>query len=123
MPRGDRTGPQGMGPRTGRAAGYCEGYDAPGCDNSGPGRGYGRGTGGGRGGGGRGRRRGGGRGQGYAWQAPPAPEYGAASAPPAAPADERSFLEQQMAGLKAQVAYLEERLKALAQTSESEKQR
>ncbi|MCF7946089.1 MAG: DUF5320 domain-containing protein, partial [Spirochaetia bacterium] len=27
MPRGDRTGPDGMGPRTGRALGYCSGYD------------------------------------------------------------------------------------------------
>lgn len=30
MPRGDRTGPTGMGPRSGRAAGYCAGYDTPG---------------------------------------------------------------------------------------------
>lgn len=30
MPRGDRTGPAGMGPRTGRAAGYCAGYSTPG---------------------------------------------------------------------------------------------
>jgi len=26
MPGGDRTGPMGMGPMTGRAAGYCGGY-------------------------------------------------------------------------------------------------
>ena len=30
MPRGDRTGPEGFGPMTGRAAGYCGGYDEPG---------------------------------------------------------------------------------------------
>ncbi len=30
MPRGDRTGPWGAGPMTGRAAGYCAGYPAPG---------------------------------------------------------------------------------------------
>jgi hypothetical protein len=48
MPRGDRTGPQGMGPRTGRAAGYCAGYDVPGYANPVPGRGYGMGYGGGR---------------------------------------------------------------------------
>ena len=29
MPRGDGTGPAGFGPMTGRAAGYCAGYDAP----------------------------------------------------------------------------------------------
>ncbi|NLE11032.1 MAG: DUF5320 domain-containing protein [Actinobacteria bacterium] len=63
MPRGDGTGPSGMGPMTGRAAGYCAGYEAPGyaTPGFGGGRGYGRGyaAGGGRGygmGGGRGRR-------------------------------------------------------------------
>lgn len=46
MPRGDRTGPGGMGPMTGRAAGYCNGYDRPGYANFGyPGRGMGRGGG------------------------------------------------------------------------------
>lgn len=40
MPRGDRTGPGGLGPLTGRAAGYCAGYPVPGVMN--PIRGYGR---------------------------------------------------------------------------------
>jgi hypothetical protein len=49
MPRGDRSGPAGMGPGTGRAAGYCAGYPVAGYENPMPGRGaYGRG--GGRGG-------------------------------------------------------------------------
>jgi len=39
MPRGDGTGPAGMGPMTGRAAGYCAGYAAPGYMNPIPGRG------------------------------------------------------------------------------------
>ncbi len=62
MPGGDGTGPAGLGPMTGRAAGYCAGYSAPGYMNPIPGRGYfGRGySGRGRGfygrGGGRGRR-------------------------------------------------------------------
>jgi hypothetical protein len=30
MPGGDRTGPRGMGPMTGKGAGYCTGYDIPG---------------------------------------------------------------------------------------------
>jgi len=30
MPFGDRTGPEGKGPRTGRRAGYCSGYKMPG---------------------------------------------------------------------------------------------
>ena len=55
MPAGDGTGPMGMGPMTGRGAGYCAGYPAPGFMNAIPGRGfggrgfYGRGRGGGRG--------------------------------------------------------------------------
>ncbi|MBM3188771.1 MAG: hypothetical protein FJZ90_08635 [Chloroflexi bacterium] len=52
MPRGDRTGPWGMGPMTGRAAGYCAGYGVPGFANpvvwGGMGRGF-WGRGGGRG--------------------------------------------------------------------------
>jgi len=48
MPAGDGTGPAGMGPMTGRAAGYCAGYTVPGYMNPIPGRGYfGRGFGGG----------------------------------------------------------------------------
>jgi hypothetical protein len=57
MPFGDGTGPAGMGPMTGRAAGYCAGYGMPGFMNPVGGRGYwgwGRGFGGR--GGGRGRR-------------------------------------------------------------------
>ena len=68
MPGGDGTGPGGMGPMTGRGAGYCAGYPVPGFMNPyggrfgmgygrGMGYGYGLGMGYGRGmGGGRGRR-------------------------------------------------------------------
>jgi len=50
MPGGDRTGPMGAGPRTGRAAGYCSGADVPGYANPVGGLGLGRGfRGGGRG--------------------------------------------------------------------------
>ena len=53
MPGGDRTGPMGAGPRTGRAAGFCAGYGVPGYANPhgnwgygfGFGRGFGRGMG------------------------------------------------------------------------------
>lgn len=45
MPRGDRTGPRGVGPMTGRAAGYCAGYGVPGYANPIPGRGFGMGWG------------------------------------------------------------------------------
>ena len=33
MPGGNRTGPAGMGPMTGRAAGLCAGYSVPGYMN------------------------------------------------------------------------------------------
>jgi hypothetical protein len=59
MPRGDRSGPMGMGPRTGRGAGYCSGSGMPGFANPGYGRGFGGGIGfrgAGFSGGGRGRR-------------------------------------------------------------------
>lgn len=48
MPGGDRTGPAGWGPMTGRAAGFCAGYGVPGYANPIPGRGF-WGWGGGRG--------------------------------------------------------------------------
>lgn len=41
MPGGDGTGPMGMGPMTGRAAGYCAGYAMPGYANPMGGRGRG----------------------------------------------------------------------------------
>ena len=60
MPGGDGTGPGGMGPMTGRAAGFCAGYPVPGYMNPVGGRGYG--------GWGRGFRGGGfGRGRGFGW--------------------------------------------------------
>lgn len=65
MPRGDETGPEGLGPMTGRALGHCTGHASPGFMKSGGlglargrGRGIGRGLARGfRGGRGRGFRR------------------------------------------------------------------
>jgi len=59
MPAGDRTGPMGAGPMTGRAAGFCSGSGVPGYMNPvggrlGLGRGFGFGRGVGFGGRGRG---------------------------------------------------------------------
>ena len=48
MPGGDRTGPMGAGPMTGRGAGFCAGYPTAGYGNYGRGRGF-FGCGGGRG--------------------------------------------------------------------------
>ena len=45
MPRGDGTGPMGIGPMTGRGRGFCGGSGAPGFVSLGPGIGFGRGRG------------------------------------------------------------------------------
>jgi hypothetical protein len=110
MPRGDRTGPDGMGSMTGRNLGYCNGYDSPGFTkgvprggagfgmgrNFGRGRGYGRGMGVGRGLG---------FNRGYNYPAYPAPIYSAK--------DEAGFLENEVKSLTEQLKVLEARLSEL----------
>jgi hypothetical protein len=99
MPGGDGSGPMGMGPMTGRAAGYCAGYAVPGYASAMPGRGFGRGMGFGRGlGRGRGWR--GAYGVGYGWAGPrPVPVLGGPVAP--APASELDALKGQAEHLAA----------------------
>lgn len=113
MPRGDGTGPWGQGPMTGRAAGYCAGYDQPGAASPGPGRGYGRGQGRGLGPWGWGRGAGGGRGMRWGtpggWVGP----VGPAEPTPLPAVDEKTVLERQREGLRAQLEQLEARLKSL----------
>jgi hypothetical protein len=118
MPRGDRTGPWGAGPMTGRGAGYCASYSVPGYAN--PVGGYGRGWGRGRG---RGFGRGWGRGR-MVYSAPVAvqPVY-----PPAQPQlpeqeiqalqnyqknleAEKSDLDQEMGGVKVRIEELKAKL-------------
>ena len=98
MPGGDGTGPQGLGPRTGRAAGYCAQYPVPGYANPNFGRGFYRG-------GGRGRRN-----LYYAtgltgWQ------RGAYSYPP--PVVQAITKEQETAELTNEAEYLENELKEI----------
>ncbi|MGM0489422.1 MAG: DUF5320 domain-containing protein [Planctomycetota bacterium] len=125
MPGGDRTGPAGMGPMTGRAAGYCTGNAAPGFVSS-PGAGGFGGPGRGRGGGGWGRGRGRGRRNWFyatgvpgwqraAWGQPafgtPAP---AAPVPPAMePAVEREALKRQAAELSSTLESIKQRIAEL----------
>lgn len=111
MPAGDGTGPMGMGPMTGRAAGYCSGYEIPGYANPGPrmGMAWGRGWGGGWGRG-RGWRRGY-----HATGMPFWARYGAGYAPPAGyptygPAQTK---EQEIATLRTQAEWLRESLDAI----------
>ncbi|MGD8394985.1 MAG: DUF5320 domain-containing protein [Candidatus Eiseniibacteriota bacterium] len=110
MPGGDRTGPAGEGPMTGRAMGWCNDTDfvtgvrtrAPGFGRGGWGR---RGGWGGRGGWGWGHRGGVGATGLTSWQGArmggPVPDAGS---PPALP------LEQELAGLRQQAASLERAL-------------
>ena len=112
MPGGDGTGPVGMGPMTGRAAGFCAGYPVPGYANPVGGRGYwGRGRGLGRGRGrGFGRARGG-----YGW-----PAWGGYANPHAGyPTGYPAVLgtgphpEHEQAALRQQSQYLQESLDAI----------
>lgn len=106
MPRGDRTGPMGAGPMTGRRMGYCAGYDAPGYVNAGYGRGYGRGLG-------RGCRRGFGigYGRGFGWRAM---FYDAPSKE-----ELKGYINEEIKFLKGQLDSLEKRLKELDEKEEA----
>ncbi len=110
MPRGDRTGPVGEGPQTGRGMGFCAGYDHPGYINQG--RGYARGFGGGfRGGfgpgGGFGRGFRGGFGRGF--------RYGSGSfySENIPDVSEKTVIENEIRILKDQLSSLEGRLSSL----------
>ncbi len=116
MPRGDRTGPMGYGPMTGRGMGYCAGYAGPGYTN--PGFGY-RGFGGGWG---RGFGRGYGRGWGRGWRHHPyawgAWEWGPGVTPPTQE-QELDYLQAEAEALKEQLDAIQARIADLEKPSES----
>jgi len=99
MPRGDRSGPSGEGPKTGRGMGYCTENEHPGYMNtfSNRGRGYGRGF---RGGQGYGREAGFGFRHGYG-------NYYQGSI---ADVSEKTLIENEIRILKDQLSALEDRL-------------
>ena len=104
MPGGDGTGPAGMGPMTGRGAGYCAGYSTPGAVNPVSGRGYGFGFGRGLGFGFRG-------GRGGRWAGPYAGYgYNVPYVPPYGPAPTR---QQEMEALQEEAKYLENALEEI----------
>jgi hypothetical protein len=107
MPGGDRTGPAGFGPRTGRGMGYCSGFDAPGYFNAGFGRPFGAGRGGGRGRGG-----GGGRCIRF-WPAWPGVAFGPYQTPAPSPELEMENLEQMAESLEAQLKSIKARIMEL----------
>jgi len=113
MPGGDGTGPGGMGPMTGRAAGFCAGYPVPGYANPVGGRGMGMGWG-----------RGWGRGRGFGWGRAGygLPAYGSSVNPYAYGGTVNPYAygsvpfaptiapQQELDGLKGQAEYLEDAL-------------
>lgn len=114
MPRGDRSGPMGMGARTGRGMGYCSGANAPGFANQGFGQGAGMGMRRGNMGGGMGRGMRGGRGCRNWGAAPayqPAPVYQAA--PVQNPGQEHQYLQQQADMLEVELQAIKQRLSEL----------
>jgi len=104
MPNGNGTGPAGMGPMTGRGAGYCAGNQAPGFVNPAPGRGYNSGFGRGMGLGFRG-------GRGGRWAQPnfgyPMQNAGAYNSPPTR--------QQEVEALHQQAKYLESAISDITQ--------
>jgi hypothetical protein len=107
MPGGDRTGPMGMGPMTGRGAGFCAGFGVPGFMNRGFGAGFfGRGRGG----------RGGGRGWRNMFYATGLPGWMRSSPAGLAPATaeasraERQSLQDQVETLQSQLDEVKKRL-------------
>lgn len=107
MPRGDRTGPEGMGSMTGRGAGFCSGSGMPGYMNGYAGYGRGLRFGGGFGGGfGRGFGRG--AGMGFRFGA-----YPYAPARPYTPEAEQTDLERQASILEGELNAIRSRLNDL----------
>jgi len=107
MPRGDSTGPMGMGAMTGRQAGYCAGYNMPGYLNNAGGRGMGMGFGrganfGGRGGGSRRRNRF------FATGVPGKTRFGSFAAP-----FQQTDPEMEKQALKSQAEYLQSEVDAI----------
>ncbi|MCE5199596.1 MAG: DUF5320 domain-containing protein [Armatimonadota bacterium] len=118
MPRGDGTGPQGLGSMTGRGLGYCAGYSVPGFANP-ISRGLGRGMAWGRGGGGgRGlafRRGRGGFYPPYAGFVPPV-----AGVFPVGVPDEETVLKSHVSALEEQLAAVKARLGEIEDTKTAE---
>jgi len=92
MPRGDGTGPNGMGPMTGRGAGLCAGFDSSGFVNGGFARGFGRG-------------------RGFAWRARAVPVQQVQ--PVITKEQEKNILEADLEDMKAEMKTVEKRLKEL----------
>ena len=117
MPGGDRTGPAGQGPMTGRRAGFCVGYPMPGYANPMPGRSRGRGFG-------RGWGKGQGRGRGFGWayglQAYPG-AYGYPYVPELTAKEEADMLKEQAKVMQDEIKAMQAHIKELESLAKTEK--
>lgn len=91
MPQGDKTGPDGQGPMTGRAMGFCAGANSPGFSNIGFGRGFGRS-------------------RKFAWRAR---TFQNIPQPQITEAQEKQILKQELEAVKSEQAEIQARLKEL----------
>ena len=96
MPRGDGTGPMGMGPLTGRRMGRCAGAEYPG-NSCGVGRFFGRGFGMGRG-----------------FFGGTAPVFGGGFPAPVSVEQEKAVLENQVLAMGQNLAEMKKRLSEMA---------
>ena len=110
MPGGDRTGPAGQGPMTGRRAGFCAGYPMPGRDR---GRGFGHGWGKGRG-------RGRGFGRAHGWGAYPG-TYGYPYVPELTAKEEADMLKEETRALQDEIRAMQARIQELESLAKTEK--
>jgi hypothetical protein len=116
MPRGDKTGPEGQGPMTGRGIGYCSGYPNPGFVNNFFGRGisgrdriFGRGMG-------AGFRGGRGAFTGYY-------HHGISSYPAFSKKDELNILEVQAKNLKKELEEIQNRISELGSAKNNQQKK
>ena len=118
MPRGNQTGPMGMGPKTGRGLGYCNNFNDPGFINQQFGQGLGKGF---RRGGGFQGGRGAGRRNQYRFFGQ-SPSYGMNFQPDMAmnnTIQEKEYLVKQVDLLQNQISEINERLSELNSTGDS----
>jgi len=120
MPGGDKTGPWGLGPRTGRSAGYCAGNNVPGYANPGFACGFGSGRGRGRGFG-RGFQ---GRGRGVWRQGvyPYPASYNPETYPEPSKEEEKAYLEDMVKGLEEELKMIQQRLQELSKEKKDNSQ-
>lgn len=105
MPYGDRTGPRGIGPLTGRGFGFCRGFNHPGS-MVGTGRGLSMGMG-------RGFKRGYGRGFGFRTGYAPFVDYGLPEPYEYHPEQEKEYLKNQIDTLEKTIHNLKKRMEEI----------